>query len=205
LGAFYVAKAAQTIGATVVYISTDYVFDGLKKYFTEKDTPNPLNVYGSSKLAGEYLTKIANPKNYIIRTSALFGKGKGPKGNFVSRLLDKARSGMEIKMVNDQFTSPTYTVDLAKTIQKIIRKKLPYGVYHITNQGSASWYGFGKEIIKLMKINSKIVGIKTDMSSSGIKRPMYSVLINHNLNQKKISLPSWQNSLARYLKEEDLI
>ncbi len=108
IGAFNVAKAAKEIGAKVIFISTDYVFDGAKEYFVESDSQNPLNVYGASKLAGENLTKIANENHYIIRTSWLFGIHKSGKGNnFVTLMLEKAKNGENIKVVNDQFGSPT--------------------------------------------------------------------------------------------------
>ncbi|MEK9148009.1 MAG: dTDP-4-dehydrorhamnose reductase [Patescibacteria group bacterium] len=139
VGAYNVAKAAAGLGAAVVFISTDYVFDGSKPSFTEEDAPYPLNVYGASKLAGEILTKIANPKHFIIRTGWLFGKKVSHKGyNFVTLMLERAKSEAEVRVVNDQTGSPTYTLDLALKIYELIRHQAPFGIYHITNQGGAT-------------------------------------------------------------------
>src|SRR3989344_3252316 len=156
IGAFNVAKSAKEIGAKIIFISTDYVFDGRKEYSVESDSPNPLNVYGASKLAGENLTKIANDNFYIIRTSWLFGIHKSSKGhNFVSLMLEKAKNGENIKVVGDQFGSPTYTRDLAAKIKELIDKNAPADIYHITNSDSCSWHEFAKKIFELAKLNPK--------------------------------------------------
>ncbi len=195
IGAFNVAKAAKKIGAKIIFISTDYIFDGSKEYFTESDMPNPLNVYGASKLAGENLTKIANENHYIIRTSWLFGVHRSGKGhNFVALMLEKAKNGEDIKVVNDQFGSPTYTYDLALKIKELIDKKAPAGVYHITNSGSCSWYEFAKEIFKLSGIKADLEGISSKERPSNIKRPKYSVLIGENLRP-------WQEALNDFVLE----
>lgn len=202
-GAFNTAKAAKEIGAKIIFISTDYVFDGRKKYFAESDIPNPLNVYGASKLAGENLTKIANENFYIIRTSWLFGRRRSGKGhNFVTLMIEKAKNGENIKVVNNQFGSPTYTYDLAVKIKESIDKNIPSGVYHVTNGGLCSWYEFAKEIFKLAELNPKIEKIESSNNISKIKRPRYSVLISENLKKQGIeNLRPWQNALDDFVLE----
>ena len=149
IGAYNIARAAKLAGAKIIFVSTDYVFDGRKKYYIESDIPNPLNVYGASKLAGENLTKIANENHYIIRTSWLFGAHRSSKGyNFVSLMLEKAKNDEDIKVIGDQYGSPTYTHDLAVKIKELIDKNAMAGIYHITNFGSCSWHKFAKEIFK---------------------------------------------------------
>ncbi len=204
IGAFNVSKAAGEIGAIIIFISSDYVFDGSKKGFKEDDLPNPLNIYGASKLAGETLTKITNPKHLVVRSSWLFGIKQSGKGhNFVDLMIEKARRGEEVKVVDDQIGSPTYTYDLSLKIKELIEKKVPYGIYHIANSGICSWYQFAKEIFRQTKIKIKISKIKTNMSINQAKRPKYSILLNEKLSKANIKpLRNWQNALKDYLKEK---
>lgn len=201
IGAYNVAKAAHLISAKVFFFSTDYVFDGSKEYFIESDIPNPLNVYGASKLSGEILTKVANENYYIIRTSWLFGRHQSSKGyNFVSLMLKKAKDGEAIRVVNDQYGSPTYTYDLALKIKELIDKKAPSGIYHITNSGSCSWYKFAKKIFELVNINPDLEAIKSSDRLSNIKRPKYSVLSGVALEKIGLDkLRSWQEALKEFL------
>ncbi len=203
IGAFNVAKAAKKIGAKIIFISTDYVFDGGKKYFTENDAPNPLNVYGASKLAGENLTKIANDDYLIIRTSWLFGIHKSGKGNnFVTLMLEKAKNGENIKVVSDQFGSPTYTYDLSLKIKELIDQNASSGIYHITNSDSCSFYEFAKIIFELSNLKPQLEQIKSEDSPSKIKRPKYSVLVSENLKKQGIaSLRPWQEALSDFMLE----
>lgn len=202
IGAFNIAKAAKEVGAKIIFVSTDYVFDGRKKYYVESDIPNPLNVYGASKLAGEILTKIANENFYIIRTSWLFGRHRSGKGhNFVSLMLGKAKNGENIRVINDQFGSPTYAYDLAVKIKELIDKNATAGIYHITNFGSCSWYEFAKKIFELAKLNQKIEKIESSNNISKIKRPEYSVLISENLKKQGIeTMRPWPEALSAYLE-----
>ena len=201
IGAYNVAKTAASVGARIIFISTDYVFDGSKESFTEDDTPNPLNVYGASKLAGEVLTKVANADYYIIRTSWLFGIHRSSKGhNFVTLMLEKAKNGEQIKVVNDQFGSPTYTHDLALKIKELIDKNVPAGVYHVTNSGSCSWYEFAKKIFELLGLNADLTAINSSERPSAVKRPKYSALMSGNLKRQGIkNLRSWPEALSVYL------
>ena len=203
IGAWNVAKAATTIGSSVVFISSDYVFDGSKKIFGEEDAPSPLNIYGVSKAAGEYLVKIANPKHYIVRSSWFFGKQISHKGHDFPRLMMKlAQERSQVHVVNDQFGSPTYTQDLAEKIQELIDGNAPYGVYHITNQGSCSWYEFAKKIFETFHIEAELVPISTKESTSTIQRPKYSILENTRLTQAGIGLMRpWEEAIEDYAKD----
>ena len=203
VGAFNCSKAAREVGALVVFISSDYVFDGSKKYFRENDFPNPLNVYGASKLAGEALTKIGNPQHYIIRTSWLYGKRESKKGhNFVYLMLNKTKSEKMIRVVSDQFGCPTYTHDLAYKIEEIINKKLSFGIYHIVNSGYCSWYDFAKRIFEFKNIKIKLIACTSEEYSSSFKRPVYSVLSTKKLEKSKLEkLRPWDKALRSFLKE----
>jgi len=203
IGAFNVAKVAKEIGAKVIFISTDYVFDGTKEYFVESDIPNPLNVYGVSKLAGENLIKIANEDYYIIRTSWLFGIHKSGKGNnFVTLMLEKEKNGENIKVVDDQFGSPTYTYDLALKIKELVDKNVLPGMYHITNSGSCSWHEFTQKIFELSNLKPNLEQVKSADGPSKIKRPKYSVLISENMKKQGIeSLRPWQEALGDFMLE----
>ncbi|MDO8443571.1 MAG: dTDP-4-dehydrorhamnose reductase [Candidatus Azambacteria bacterium] len=203
IGAFNVSKAAAAIGAKIIFFSTDYVFDGSKEYFIESDTPNPLNVYSSSKLAGENLTKIANENHYVIRTGWLFGVHQSGKGyNFVGLMLEKAKNGGVIKVVNDQFGSPTYSYDLAVKIKELIDKKAPPGIYHMTNGGFCSWYEFAKKIFELGEIKADIAPVSSQEYPSNIKRPKCSVLKNESLKKQNIEiLRPWQEALGAFMLE----
>ena len=198
LGAYYIAQQANELNAIFVQISTDYVFGNTKSRYIETDYPCPLNVYGASKLAGEQLVKIACNRHYIIRTSALFGKQKsGQNPNFVEKMLTLSKRKLDISIVNDQFTSPTYVVDLAKAIYNLLEKKSPFGVYHITNKGSCSWYEFAKYILNAAGINVKVKPIQSSESPSVIVRPRSSILrsVHNNI------LPPWEDAIERYVKD----
>lgn len=205
VGAFNVAKAASDVGAIVVYLSSDYVFDGSKQSFREDDMVNPLNVYGASKAAGESLVRIANSRHYIVRSSWFFGANLPRKGlDFPRKMLELARGKSEIKVVNDQFGSPTYTKDLAFKIKEVVQGA-PYGVYHITNQGAASWFDFAKEVLRVSCSNIKPSPIPTSESGSKIRRPKSSVLENAKLKKLKIGLlRPWQEALSDFFKEISL-
>ena len=200
-GAGNVAQAAAVAGAAVVFLSTDYVFDGSKNGFEESDLPKPLNVYGASKLAGENFTKSRNPQYYLIRSSWFFGDRPPHKGlDFPRKILELAKNGKEIRMVNDQLGSPTYTKDLAEKIKELIERRAPYGIYHITNQGYCSWYEFAKKILELVGSQARLVPISSAVSLSKIKRPTNSVLINTKIRALGMApLRPWPEALAEYL------
>lgn len=199
-GPYFAALAAKEVGALFIHISSDYVFDGTKEFFVETDTVNPINEYGTSKLTGELLVKNTQSDYYIFRTSAVFGRYSGKtRVNFVDRMIDLAKNNKPIFVVNDQFTSPTYALDLALRIQEFIKERPPNGIYHVTNSGSCSWYEFTEKIMDLMNLDKKIQSITTENNSNKILRPKNSILKNKNLSVCGLdSLPNWENALLRY-------
>ena len=204
IGARNIALICREIRAVDVYISTDYVFDGSKKEpYTEEDVPNPINVYGISKYAGEILTRYID-KHYIIRVSSLFGvagaSGKG--GNFVETMIKKAKSGDEINLVNDITMSPTYTKDAAMIIKKIISNKLPYGIYHVSNDGCCTWYEFAKAIFEITGIDANLKPITSDKFPTKAKRPKNSALSIKKIKSYGINMRHWKEALKDYLKEK---
>jgi len=199
IGTRNVSISAQRFDTPMLYISTDYVFDGKKKtsYF-EYDRPKPLNSYGMSKYWGEVYVRDLLQKFWIVRSSWLFGKGGK---NFVSNILKLIKRSPKLQVVDDQKGSPTYTSDLAKAL-KIVVEELGFGIYHITNSGKCSWFEFTKEILKLKNKNLEVVPIKSDKLSRPAKRPDNSVLENYlwRLSGKKL-LRNWQDALKEYLEE----
>lgn len=206
IGARNIAAISRELGSMLVYISTDYVFDGTKgQPYTEEDVPNPLGVYGNSKLAGEYFVKNIVDNYYIIRSSSLFGvagsSGKG--GNFIETMIKKGRNNEEIKVVDDMIISPTYTKDLATTVKKILEKKLPFGIYNVTNNGECSWYEFAKKIFEITDIKANLSPIKTGKQKA--KRPIHSSLSNCRLKKYGIDIGDWNVALYNYLVEKRYI
>jgi dTDP-4-dehydrorhamnose reductase len=198
----HLAQVCRDIGSTLVHMSTDYVFGGEKNEpYTEADSPNPINVYGVSKLAGEYFVKNICKKHFIIRTSGLFGvagsSGKG--GNFVETMIRLAKEGKSIKVVADQVLSPTYTKDLAANIRDLIQTDR-YGLYHITSHGECSWYDFAKAIFELTRLEPEFSPTTTEEFGAKAKRPGYSVLVNHNLKALGLdNMSVWKEALENYL------
>lgn len=186
------ARYTSKLDIPMIYISTDYVFDGNKNtpYETD-DSVNPLNIYGLSKLKGEKALQENNPRYYIVRTSWLYGhRGK----NFVETIINLAKQKPEIKVINDQTGCPTWTIDLSYGILNLIQKNMPYGIYHICGSNYTSWHGFAVKIIELMEFDTKILPISTKEFSQLAKRPKYSVMNNNKIN------PDWKESLENYIK-----
>ena len=205
VGALNVARIANEINAINIYISTDYVFDGTKgKPYTEEDAPNPISVYGLSKYAGEIFTGNYSPKHYIIRVASLYGKAgaSGKGGNFIEFMIQKAKNREEIRVVDDQFMSPTYTKDVARTLKKFLELKPEFGVYHMTNEGFCSWYEFTKAIFEILGWDVEIKPIKSSELKRLAKRPMFSALENMRLNELGLRMKPWKRALREYLEEK---
>jgi len=205
LGARNVAVVVQELGAKLVHLSTDYVFGGDAQPrttpYTEFDTPIPLSVYGKSKLAGENFVRHLCQKHFIIRSSGLFGvagaSGKG--GNFVETILRLARERSELRVVNDQVFSPTYTKDLAGKIAQLINTEY-YGIFHITNKGYCSWYQFATEILRLAGLKTPIIPVTSDEYPQKARRPRFSVLDNYHLRLLGMDdMRPWQEALRDYM------
>lgn len=202
------AEISKEKNIPLVHISTDYVFgldENRKTPYTEDDLPGPVNIYGISKLGGEYCIRYTTQKYFIIRTSALFGvagcRAKGG-GNFIETMLQLGREKGEVKVKSDEFISPTYTKELAQHIAKLIETEY-YGLYHITNHGQCSWYEFAQKIFELTNMKVNCIATSSNDFSTLVKRPRYSVLENKNLRERGLDEMSfWQEALKKYLKEK---
>ena len=204
IGTYQIARAAKENNIPILHVSTDYVFDGTTvDGFAEDDYVRPLNVYGASKEAGETLVRISNPKHWIVRTSALFGihTGGGKGYNFVTRMISIAKEKKEVKVVADQWTTPTYTLDLALGIKKIILNDVPFGTYHLVNEGSTTWHHFAQKIFEFSALSPTLIQITTAQSGTKINRPKKSILKNTKLKSLGIMLPTWEDATKRYLRE----
>jgi len=195
----YLAEAANKADAILVHFSTDYIFSGDSQQGYDENSQDfaPLNIYGQSKLLGEKLLKQNTDKYYLVRTAWLYGKnGK----NFVETMIKLSQEKNELKVVNDQFGKPTYTVDLARQILYILNNDLPFGIYHITNEtkeGGISWYDFAQEIFKQKNIKVNLLPCTTQEFSRPAKRPAYSALVNTKLPKMRV----WQEALSEYLNK----
>jgi dTDP-4-dehydrorhamnose reductase len=191
-----VAAAAAAVGASVVYVGSDYVFDGSKGApYVETDQTAPLSAYGRSKLAGEEATRAANRRHFIVRSAWLFGTG-GP--NFVETMLRLAADHGEVLVVRDQVGSPTYTWHLAYGIVRLI-EGVEFGIHHMAAAGACSWYEFAREIFEQANVECKVMSATTEMLGRPAPRPAYSALASQR--EHPIELPSWQDGLAAYLAQ----
>jgi len=192
----HVAAAAAGVGASVVYVSSDYVFDGAKGApYVETDQTAPLSAYGRTKLAGEEATAAANKRHFVVRSSWLFGTGGS---NFVETMLRLASTQNEVLVVRDQVGSPTYTWHLAYGIVRLI-EGIEYGIHHMAASGQCSWYEFAREIFEQAKVECKVLSITTEEFGRPAPRPPFSALTSQR--EHAIRLPSWQDGLAGYLAQ----
>ncbi len=200
LGTEYLAKAAKAAGSKMLYISTDYVFDGngTKPYEVDNPTNEPLGVYGKTKLAGEEMLKKYLDQYFIVRTAWVFGVGGN---NFVKTMIRLGEERGEVGVVHDQVGSPTYTVDLANLMLELMQTD-KYGTYHATNAGVCSWYEFAVEIFKQVGMDVKVNPLTSDQFPRPAKRPAYSVLSKKKLEEAGLTpLRDWKEALAAYLAE----
>lgn len=197
-GTANVAAACAEIGAAMIYISTDYVFDGSGDVPWETDAAtDPVNAYGESKLRGEEEVVARLEKYFIVRTSWVFGE-KG--SNFVKSILNLGRMRDEICIVNDQIGSPTYAEDLAELLMQMIMTE-KYGVYHATNEGFCSRYEFARKIAEIASIPCTIKPIPTVEYSTAARRPLNSRLSKKSLDRASFRrLPHWEDALSRYMR-----
>lgn len=194
-------SAANRINATLIQISTDYVFNGnlpLDKIYTEEMQTDPVNAYGISKLIGEQNACKAN-KYYILRTAWLYGNGK----NFVRTMLNLSKTHNEINVVSDQYGSPTSTTTLCEIIEQIIEKNPEYGIYHSTNEGFISWYDFAKKIFEIKNININVNPILSKEYKTPAKRPFNSKLSKNKLNNIGIYPENYEDALRKYLENQN--
>jgi dTDP-4-dehydrorhamnose reductase len=195
-GAGNVAAAAAAVGASVVYVSSDYVFDGAKgDPYVETDQPAPLSAYGRTKLAGEEATAVANKRHFIVRSSWLFGTGGS---NFVETMLRLSSTQNEVLVVRDQVGSPTYTWHLAYGIVRLI-EGVEFGIHHMAARGACSWYDFAREIFEQAKVECRVLSATTEMLGRPAPRPAFSALASQR--EHAIELPPWRDGLAAYLAQ----
>lgn len=199
-GAALLAAGAVRVGASVLYPSSDYVFDGTKRTpYLEEDMPAPISAYGRSKLSGEVSVAAANPRHFIVRSSWLYGVGGK---NFVETMLRIGREQPEVLVVSDQRGCPTSCADLADGMVRLIETD-GYGIHHMRGGGECTWFDFAQEIYDQAEMETRVMSATTEMMARKAARPAYSVL-GHSRDDA-IELPPWQRSLRRYLDDRELV
>ncbi len=198
LGPKYLALAAEKCGAKLIHVSTDYVYDGRADMpYIESDTTNPISVYGKTKLEGEKFVAEISSKVFILRTAWVYGEGK----NFVRTMLRLADAGNRIRVVADQYGTPTSALELAKVIMFLMETD-SYGIYHATCEGSTSWYEFAKKIFLLAGKPVEVDPIPSSEYKTMVQRPMYSVLENKELRERHgYYMKEWTKALEEYMKD----
>lgn len=198
----HLARICRELGARLVHVSTDYVFDGAKRApYVETDCPRPLNVYGISKLAGEYAVLADGGDHQVVRSSGLYGvrpcRAKG--GNFIDTMYKVAAEKPEVRVVDDEVLTPTFTADLAAQI-RVLALEGPPGLYHATNQDSCSWYEFARMIFDLGGIATPLHASSVTEMNPPVKRPFYSVLENAALKAAGLDrMRDWRAALTDYM------
>lgn len=194
-----VTQAAKKVGATLVYVSTDYVFDGTNPgEYKEDDPTNPKNEYGKAKLAGEEIVKQTLDNYYIVRTSWVFGKyGR----NFVYTMLRLAKDHDRLTVVNDQFGRPTWTRTLAEFIIHLVDTKSPYGTYQLSNDDSCSWYEFAKEV--LVDKDVEVAPVTSEEYPQKAYRPRHSIMSLEKAKATGYEIPTWQEALKEFMSGMD--
>ena len=193
-----IAESAEQVGATLVHFSTGFVFDGEStKSYKETDQPNPQSVYATTKYQGEQNASKCT-KHYIVRLNLLFGKSaesQNAKKSFPELVLELSKTQKEFAFVTDEISTPTYAVDLAKALLELVDRKYPYGIYHLPNEGQASWLDFAEEVFRIKGVEVKLNPVLSDKFVRAAKRPKNSVIAN----TKFPKLRPWQEALKEFL------
>lgn len=203
LGALNVSRGCETIGARHVYFSTDYVFDGVKRSpYLETDAPNPLNIYGATKLTGEYFALNYAARACVIRVSGIYGsvpcRAKG--GNFVTTMLKAAREKPAVNVVDDEVLTPTPTREIARAALELVDADAR-GLFHLTCEGSCSWYEFARVIFDTLGLTTPLLPVSLTAFPSPVRRPSYSVM--ENMRAKSLgtaAMPDWKPALIEFLR-----
>jgi dTDP-4-dehydrorhamnose reductase len=199
------ASVCADLGATLVHISTDYVFSGKQSTpYVESDLPDPLSAYGASKVAGEFFIKTYCPSHIIVRSSGLYGvagaSGKG--GNFVETMIRLAKARKPLSVVDDQIMVPTYTHDLAGKLVEVVRAG-GRGIFHITHEGSCSWHEYAAQVFEYAGLQPELSPTTTEAYGAKAARPAYSVMNSEKLGPLGLEpLPPWSDALRRYLAQK---
>jgi dTDP-4-dehydrorhamnose reductase len=209
-GALNVARAAAAVGSGVAFFSSDYIFGGQDRKrgnpYEEGDGPDPLSVYGVSKVAGEQLVMQANPRHLVVRSAGLYGTATSRKGwTFPELMLNKARTEGALRVVTDQVLSPTSTADLAGKTKELIEQDA-MGLFHLTNAGECSWFEFAKGALELAGVEAKMERISTEQMQQRARRPPYSALDSARLETMGLKrLRPWKEALSDYLRAKGMI
>lgn len=191
-------------GLTLMHVSSDYVFDGgpgRARPFVEDELPGPVSAYGISKLAGEYFVRAGCPKHFVIRTCGLYGiAATRAKGNFLETMLRLAATRPELKVVNDQRCTPSYTADVAGAMAELLSTDA-FGLYHVTNGGAMTWYELACELFRQAGLSVKVIPITSAEFGARARRPAYSVLDCRKVEQLLgRPMPDWPDAVGRYLQ-----
>jgi len=201
-GTTFMARAAATLNARLMYLSTDYVFDGTQTTpYHEEDVPHPINVYGQSKLAGEIAALTDCPNTLVIRTAWLYGHAGN---NFVKTIMRLVHEKPFLEVVGDQRGCPTSAGDLALAVKDLLTSDLR-GICHVTNTGDCTWHEFAEAIVSLMELSTPVRPITTAQAGRLARRPAYSVLAQERLCTVRDPLPHWRDALARFMKAAPLL
>lgn len=198
------AHVCSLLNIKFVTYSTDYVFDGKKGLpYKETDRPNPLQMYGLSKLSGEIASLNEYPNGtFVIRTCGVYGGktgSKSKKGNFILTILREIKQKGSLEVSSEHFANPTFAIDLAKATLKLIKHDVESGIYHLASEGYCSWYEFAKKVLEYVKIKKRIVAVRRRENAGELKRPKFSVLANTKAKKLGIILPSWEEQLKAYI------
>jgi dTDP-4-dehydrorhamnose reductase len=207
LGPRNIASVTKETGAAVIHISTDYVFDGEKNSpYIEEDAAAPLNVYGNTKLSGELFVRATNPRHFVVRTSAIYGEHpcRAKDGlNFVELMLKLSKERKDLRVVDDEFVTPTPAVQIARQLVALSQTS-DYGLYHATAEGSCSWFEFAAAIFELTKTQARLEPARPGEFPAKVPRPKYSVLENRALKSKSLNIfTHWKDGLGNYLVQRE--
>jgi dTDP-4-dehydrorhamnose reductase len=198
MGVLGLARAAAARRTTLVHYSTDFVFDGTASApYTEDDAPNPRSTYALSKLLGEWFAATALA-HYVLRVESLFG-GTRAKSS-IDRILDALRQGRPARVFFDRTVTPSYVADVAGATAQLVRRRAPFGLYHCVNTGSATWQAVAEEAARVMGVQAQIVPVSVKDVPLRASRPQYCALSNEKLRAAGVTMPTWEDALARYIR-----
>jgi dTDP-4-dehydrorhamnose reductase len=204
IGALNLAKISNEYKFVLVHYSTDYIFDGTKDSpYVENDVPNPLNVYGNTKLAGENFVKNYAEQGYVVRISGIYGKARcrAKGGNFITTMIRLASEKSEVRVVVDEILTPTSTYDIAVNTKLLLENRPEFGIYHMTSEGACSWYEFAEEIFSILGLSTPLHKTTIKEMPATVKRPFNSVLENDRLKKVDLNcMPHWKYSLNKFME-----
>jgi dTDP-4-dehydrorhamnose reductase len=195
------ARAVRDRAAAMVHFSTDFVFDGTASQpYEEDDRPNPLSVYAASKLVGEWFAADA-PRAYVLRVESLFGRAPdGRERGSVAAIFRKLAAGDDVRVFEDRIISPTYVLDAARATEQLLSRGAPPGLYHCVNSGRCTWLELARELARLLGIEPRLSPVRMADVALRAQRPRYCALSNQKLRSIGVSMPSWEDGLARYVR-----